>query len=181
MTMKKILLAVALAATLIAGDAFATTTTNLPGDADVKPLANNKTSFAPGVEITLPALAQNDSVVTYIPFQDYYHLGWDDDGSVPTGGYAISMDLSAAGDSCAVVVGLGQRVGGPFNSPFSTALQAAVRTLATPAYSILTGTVALWHPARLCRVIMKWKGTVAGEAGRKAYVTFPREFVPPIR
>lgn len=135
-------------------------------------LPDNYKSTAPGYVITLPVLAQNDSVVVYLPFGKLHYLGWKAD--TPTGGLHISMDCSAAADSVACVVGIGDRLGGVFNSPFSAGLQAWVRTTATPAYGLLTATTALWFPGRICRVIMKSKGATAIEAGRKAYVTFPR-------
>jgi len=175
--MKK-LICLAVAMCLLPSLALATTypiykTSSTTAGGYFKECADNPGSLAPGYEITLPALAQNDSVVVYLPFPKYHSL-LPLGTSAPVGGFHVSMDLSAAADSMACIGGIGQRVGGPFNSPFSAGLQVWTRTTTTPAYGVMTATVDKWFPGQLFRVIMKSKGATAIEVGRKVYVRFPR-------
>jgi hypothetical protein len=174
------LLALGSFASLASATTYTITNESTPGSSNgyFRPLPGNADSFAPGYEIVLPAFAQNDSCVVYLPFAPagMYYLGWHN--TTPTGGFAITMDLSAAADSVAVTPGIGQRIGGAFNSPFSAGLQVWTRTTATPGYQAVTATAATWFPGNIFRLVFRSKGATAIEVGRRAYVRFPRQFIP---
>ena len=183
--MKKLLVAVVLLAVLCPALVFATTfpivsTSTGTTTGYFKPLPGNATSFAPGYEIVTPALAQNDSMIVYLPFAGagMFYLGWDNDGSVPTGAISICADMAAAADSVACNVGIGQRVGGYFTAPFGAANQnLTVNATTKPCSQLTSATLATWVPGPLLRCAFKVKGTALA-AGSKIYVRFPRERIP---
>lgn len=140
------------------------------------PFGDNAQSYAPGGQVILPALAANDSVIVYIPLARYWcPFGLGSSASVVKICYDADLNpVSGGTDSLAVVIGCGNRIGGAFNSTFSTALQSLVLTAATPFVCKVAAAETSLPPTVLMRFIVRAKGATAIAAGRQLNIRFPR-------